>query len=137
VGPIIVACIFCCSLPFVVTAFETLNLLTYLLTYQCVVVAAAGALIRTPENTVGLRKDSVILDCASNSSDIFWLYNGSSIITQNCTPSDSRFTATGDSNSSHCSAVIPATSRTRLNGPYFCVDQLEFAQAVVIIIGKA
>ena len=97
----------------------------------------AGALIRTPRNAAGLREDPVILDCATNSTNALWSYNNSGIIAQGCTPTDSRFATTSSSNGSHCSLIVRGTSRSRLNGPYICADELEFAQAVVIVIGKS
>ena len=108
------------------------------------VVAAAGALTRTPRNAIGLREDPIILGCATDSNFTTWYknkqysYNFSApiIVGAGCTPTDDDFTTTADSNDTHCSLVVQGTNKTRLGDLYFCYDELEAAQAVVIIVGK-
>ena len=53
-----------------------------------VVIAATGALIKTPQNAFGLQEDPIVLECASNSSDIIWSYNATNISGPGCTATD-------------------------------------------------
>jgi len=66
----------------------TINLVHTLTMF--VVVAATGALIKTPQNAVGLQEEPIVLECASNSSDIIWSYNATNISGPGCTATDPR-----------------------------------------------
>ena len=109
----------------------SVNILTTL-----VVVAASGALIRAPQNAIGLQEDPLILECASNSSDILWSYNATNISGPGCTATDRRFTTTGVSNATHCSLVVRGTENARLSGAYRCSDGSQYAEAVVVTLGE-
>jgi len=100
------------------------------------VAAAAGALIRKPENAIGLPEDPFILECFSDTSSISWSYNGSKVNVAGCTTIHPSFTTTADSNDTHCSLVVQGTNTRRLSGPYYCSDGTETAEAVVIIMGQ-
>ena len=101
-----------------------------------VVVAATGALIKTPQNAFGLQEDPIVLECASNSSDIIWSYNATNISGPGCAATDPRFTTTVDRNATgnYCSLVVQGTNTSRLDGPYGCSDGSVTAEAVVVII---
>jgi len=101
------------------------------------VVAAAGKLIQTPQNAIGLWEDRVILECATNSSGIAWFYDSrTAVVERECDSSSRLLTTTRGSNATHCSLVVHGTNTTRLSGPFDCSDDVESAQAVVVIIGK-
>ena len=105
-----------------------------------VVVGATGALIRTPENAIGLREDPIILQCVTNSASIKWVSSNTVVTDDGCTSSDRRFTTTSDSNATHCSLVVQGTNTTRLSGQFRCWDRTDAetveAEAVVIIVGQ-
>ena len=106
--------------------------------WHCFVVATASALTRTPRNAIGLQKDTIIMECFTDSSYITWRYDSSSVTGRRCqfTIVGSGLTTTADSNATHCSLVVQGTNTTRLSGPYYCSDGSETAEAVVIIIGQ-
>ena len=105
--------------------------------FVSVVVDTAGALIRKPENAIGLKEDPITLECATDSSGIAWLYDSLGIRGGECDSLDRRFTTTTVSNATHCSQlIVQGTNTTRLSGTYGCRHANVTAQAVVIIIGQ-
>jgi len=115
----------------------TIYISMYDLFRACFVVAAAGELIQTPQNAIGLRGDPVILECATNSSGIAWFYhNYTAVVERQCDSLSRLLTTTHGSNATHCSLVVHGTNTTRLSGPFDCSDDVESVQTVVVIIGK-